>query len=65
MSSAFSPLAAVLGQDSKSAKKLLALDLSELVALGLLYTPWRERAMLGYLGFPLLPLIDTFETNSW
>lgn len=47
MSSAFSPLAAVLGHDSKSAKKLLALDLSELVALGLLYTPWRERAMLG------------------
>lgn len=47
MSSAFSRLAAIWGHDSKSAKKLLELDSSELVALGSLYTLWRERAMLG------------------
>lgn len=47
MSSAFSCLTAVCGHDPKSAKKLLELDLSERVALGSLYVPWRERAMLG------------------
>lgn len=47
MKSAFSHLAAVLGHDTKSTKKLLELDTSDLVALNLLYGPGREGSMLG------------------